>query len=101
MLTIAMLSPAAVLIHPQSFRILLREPGGGGRRRRAKNCVDAVFRGSGDRTLQPIQVVLTLAWFHATPCELAHPHHTYAGLFHYPQVPFPARRGPVVGIPTG
>ena len=101
MLTIAMLSPAAVLIHAESFRVLLREPSGWGRRWRAKNCVDAVFRGSGDRTLQPIQVELTLAWFHATPCELAHPHHTYAGLFHQRQVRFPAGLGPLLGIPSG
>ena len=70
----------ALLIYAQRLWIFLRKPRRRSRGGSANHAVEAMFRGSSDRPIQPVEIVLTFA----------HAHHVDSGLLHQGEVGVPA-----------
>ncbi len=101
LLPISVFGAVAFFVDPQRLGIFLRKPGRRGRGGSANHAVDAVFRGSSDGPIQPVEIVLTFAGLHAAPGKFAHAHHVDSGLLHQSEVGVPSRLWPLFRVPGG
>ena len=99
LLAIAVFIADAVLVNAQRIGILLRKPRRRRGRGRSKHGDDVMARRCGDGVVEPVEIELAFARLHAAPGEFANAHHADVRLFHERKISFPARFGPLFGIP--